>query len=348
MLAVAVDREKKVSMVDIPEPVPGDYEAVIRNEVACLCNATDSEIIDGELDAVNKYPALLGHEGAGTVVRVGSRVRSYRVGDRVAGALLLEPTDPGFGSGFGGFCEYVVARDYPAMNADGAIEERPGEDIVFKIMRTVPLDIPVEAAALLCTWREVLGSFTDFRLHEVRRILVFGGGPVGLSFVRFARLRGMEYIGLVDSHREKRELAERFGAHETFGRDDAGLEKLARPEGGGAAGVEAIIDAAGRQEILDRAARIVPEGGRVCVYGLYREKRVGLDIAAAPRNWSLHYHQWPIRESEAAAQETLVEWVRSGKLDWREFVTSRYPIREIEKGIADIRARKAVKVLLDY
>jgi threonine dehydrogenase-like Zn-dependent dehydrogenase len=169
---------------------------------------------------------------------------------------------------------------------------------VFKIMRTVPLDIPVEAAALLCTWREVLGSFTDFRLHEVRRILVFGGGPVGLSFVRFARLRGMEYIGLVDSHREKRELAERFGAHETFGRDDAGLEKL--------------------------------------------------DTAAAPRNWSLHYHQWPIRESEAAAQETLVEWVRSGKLDWREFVTSRYPIREIEKGIADIRARKAVKVLLDY
>mgnify|MGYP000019402308 CR=1 FL=1 len=55
---------------------------------------------------------------------------------------------------------------------------------------------------------------------EVRRLLVFGGGPVGLSFVRFARLKGMEYVGLVDSHPEKRTLAGRFGAHETFARDD--------------------------------------------------------------------------------------------------------------------------------
>ena len=144
------------------------------------------------LEEVDKYPALLGHEGAGTVVNVGSKVRSYKIGDRVVGALLLESTDPSYGSGFGGFCEYVVAKDYPAMKEDGAINERPGEDIVYKIMKRVPQDIPVEAAALLCTWREVLGSFTDFGLGEVRRLLIFGGGPVGLSFVRFARLLGMD------------------------------------------------------------------------------------------------------------------------------------------------------------
>jgi threonine dehydrogenase-like Zn-dependent dehydrogenase len=348
MLAVAVDDNRNLSMVEIPQPVPGDYEAVIRTEVACLCNATDSEIINGELDAVDKYPTLLGHEGAGTVVQVGPKVRSYKVGDRVVGALLLEPTDSAFGSGFGGFCEYVVASDYPAMKADHAIEERPGQDIVFKIMRTVPQDIPTEAAALLCTWREVLGSFMDFRLHEVRRILVFGGGPVGLSFVRFARLRGMEYIGLVDSHPEKRDLAVRFGADETFSRNDPRLEKLARPAQGGQAAVEAVIDAAGREEILTAAVTIIPEGGRVCVYGLYRDRRVGLEIAAAPRNWSLLYHQWPIRNSESAAQEPLVDWLRSGELQWREFVTSRYPVREIAKGVTDIRSHKAIKVLLDY
>ena len=348
MLAVATNGRGQVSLAEIPEPVPGDYEAVVRNEVACLCNATDSEIIDGELAGVDRYPALLGHEGAGTVVRVGPRVRSYRVGDRVVGALLLQPTDPAFGSGFGGFCEYVVARDYPAMKVDGAIQERPGQDVVFKIMRAVPQDIPAEAAALLCTWREVLGSFADFRLHEVRRLLVFGGGPVGLSFVRFASLRGMDYVGLVDSHPEKRELAVRFGAHETFARDDVRLAKLRRDGGNDRARVEAVVDAAGREEILARAVRIIPEGGRVCVYGLYREGRVGLETGAAPRNWSLLYHQWPIRESESAAQEPLIAWVRSGALQWSDFVSARYPIREIDKGIADIRSRKAVKVLLDY
>jgi len=348
MFAVAVDENAKISLVTIPKPVAGDYDAIIKSEVSCLCNATDSEIINRELDEVKKYPALLGHEGVGTVVSIGPKVHSYEIGDRVVGALLLEPTDPAYGSGFGGFCEYVVAKDYPAMKADEVISERRGDDIVFKIMRTVPQDIPTEAAALLCTWREVLGSFTDFRLHEVRRILIFGGGPVGLSFVRFARLRNMEYIGLVDSHPEKREIAQRLGADETFRREDPQLAKLTREASGGEDGVEAVIDAVGREEILNTAVKIIPEGGRVCVYGLYREHRIVLNIDTAPRNWHLLYHQWPIRETESAAQETLIEWIRSGDLDWKSFVTARYPIKDIDKGIADIRSRKAIKVLLDY
>jgi threonine dehydrogenase-like Zn-dependent dehydrogenase len=346
MLAIAVDERGVLSMVTVPQPPAGDYDAVIRTEAACLCNATDLEIIERRLTYVTRYPALLGHESVGTVVAVGSRVRSYRAGDRVVGGLLLAPTDPAYGSAFGGFCEYTIAKDYAAMKADGAIDERPGDDIVFKVMRAVPQDIPVEAAVLLCTWREVLGSFADFRLNEVKRILVFGGGPVGLSFVKFAALTGFEYIGLVDSHEEKRALALSFGAHEVFGRNDPNLERLARGTGGET--VDAVIDAAGRGEILNHAVKLIPECGRVCVYGLYSEPRVTLPIYDAPRNWQLLYHQWPLRESEAAAQEQLVEWIRCGKLAWRDFVTARYPIREIGKGVSDIRARKAVKVLLDY
>ena len=179
-------------------------------------------------------------------------------------------------------------------------------------------------------------------------MLVFGGGPVGLSFVRFARLLGMEYIGLVDSHAEKRELARNFGADETFNRDDPELSKLSRIANKGDSPVEAVIDAVGKEEILNAAIKIIPEGGRVCVYGLYGKRRIGLDADSAPRNWSLLYHQWPIRETEAAAQAQLIEWIRSGALTWRDFMSSRYSIRDIGSGIADIRSRKAIKVLLDY
>ena len=45
------------------------------------------------------------------------------------------------------------------------------------------MDIPLEAALLMCTWREVYGGFGDFQLKAGADILVFGAGPVGLSFV---------------------------------------------------------------------------------------------------------------------------------------------------------------------
>ena len=171
---------------------------------------------------------------------------------------------------------------------------------------------------------------------------------MGLSFVRFARLLGMEYIGLVDSHAEKRELARQFGADETFSRDDPDLSKLSRIANKGESPVEAVIDAVGKEEILNAAVKIIPEGGRVCVYGLYRKPRIELNADNAPRNWSLLYHQWPIRETEAEAQTQLIEWLRSGALTWQDFVSSRYPIRDVGSGIADIRSRKAVKILLEY
>lgn len=345
MLAVAVDEKSRVSIVEIPRPAPGRYEALVRTELAALCNATDTEIIAKELPAVRRYPALLGHESVGTVECVGPGVRSYRPGDRVVGALLLTPTDPAYAAGFGGFCQYTLARDYPAMKAEGAIDEKPGDDVVFKIMRTVPRDIPVEAAVLLCTWREVLGSYADFRLREARRLLVFGGGPVGQSFVRFARLSGMQYVALVDPHEEKRALATRLGAGETFGRGDPRLASLSRAAG---SPVDAVVDAAGREEIPSLAVPLIREGGRLCVYGLYRNGTVSLDTIAAPRNWSLLYHQWPIRESEYEAQEQLVSWIRSGSLDWQAFVTSRHPVRDVAKAVEDVRSRTAQKVLLEY
>ena len=152
----------------------------------------------------------------------------------------------------------------------------------------------------------------------------------------------------MDSHAEKREMARRFGADETFSRDDPALSKLTRNETRGESAVEAAIDAVGKEEILNAAIKIIPEGGRVCIYGLYRERRIGLDSNSAPRNWSLLYHQWPIRETEASAQAQLIEWIRGGELVWRDFVSSRYPIRDIGSGIADIRSRKAIKVLLEY
>lgn len=103
MLSVAVVKPDQVELVDIPIPTPGPYEARIRSEAACLCNATDRKLIEGHFPGVEDYPLILGHETVGIVEQVGEKVRNFKVGDRLVGGLLLNSTDPDFASGWGEF-----------------------------------------------------------------------------------------------------------------------------------------------------------------------------------------------------------------------------------------------------
>jgi threonine dehydrogenase-like Zn-dependent dehydrogenase len=345
MRAVAVIQPGQVKLVDIPEPQPGPYEARIRTEAAYLCNATDRKLIEGHFPGVDAYPLLLGHETAGIVDAVGAKVRSFKPGDRVIGGLLLSPTDPAYSSGWGGFSEYVLAGDHPAMLADGVADAVHGWLEVYEIMRAVPADIPVEAAGLLCTWREVYGAFSDFNLRAGDDILVFGAGPVGLSFVKFARLLGLGFIGVVDVLPEKRARALQMGADETFAPDDPALADLPRRRG---KALDAVIDAVGRESIINSALPLVRLGGTVAVYGVIDTPAIQLQKARGPYNFNLLVHQWPTRRYEAAAQEPLCEWLLQGKLSHSEFLSAEYPIENIQQALDSSRTGQTLKTLLRF
>ena len=93
------------------------------------------------------------------------------------------------------------------MVADGVTDEQHGWNDVFKIMKKVPEDVPVEAAGLPATWREVYASFSDFNLKIEDEVLIFRAGPIGLSFCRFAKLLGLAWVGVVDILPFKRQKA---------------------------------------------------------------------------------------------------------------------------------------------
>ncbi len=134
MLSVAVMSPNEIKLVDVPDPVPGPYQAKVRLEAACLCNATDRKLVEGHFPGVEDYPLLLGHENAGIVAAVGEKVRSFKVGDRVIGGLLLDTTDPAYASGWGGFSEHVLAGDHVAMVEDGVADAQHGWHEVDEII----------------------------------------------------------------------------------------------------------------------------------------------------------------------------------------------------------------------
>jgi threonine dehydrogenase-like Zn-dependent dehydrogenase len=345
MKSVAVLEPGKVGIVDIPAPTPGPYEALVKSEIAYICNATDRKVVAGHFPGMGReaYPLILGHETVGRVVQAGAKVRSFAVGDRVLGGLLVKPE--GYGAGWGADSEYILAVDHAAMVADGCADEAHGWFETCEIMKKVPEDIPLEAAGLLATWREVYAAFSDFRLQKGDEILIFGAGPVGLSFCRIAKLLGLAWVGVVDTLPFKRDKAIALGADAVYAPGDAAIGEIGSARG---KKLDAVIDAVGSERIIDAALPLVKMAGSICVYGVLGADSIQLNKSRGPYNFNLFVHQWPTRSAEAAAQEPLVEWIRSGKLRWQDFKTGEFPLAQIEAALAATEKDSSIKTMLRF
>jgi threonine dehydrogenase-like Zn-dependent dehydrogenase len=343
MRAIVVKKPGELVVAELARPVPGPYQALVRTEVAALCNATDSKLIDGHFPGVERYPLALGHESAGLVCEVGAKVRAFAAGDRVIGGLVFDFAEPELASGWGGFSEYTLVNDHDAMVADGMADASHGWFECYEIQRRVDPDIPADEAALLCTWREVYGGIGDFGLKPRDRVLIFGAGPVGLSFVAFCKLLGFSWIGLVDPLPHKRARALRLGADAVFSPDE-----LASETGRLAGTLDAVVDAVGHERIINAALPLVRLGGTVGVYGVVSAPTLTIDKARGPYNFNLIVHQWPTRWREREAQEPLCRWIREGALKAADFVTHRFPVERIGEAVAAVREGVVVKCLLDF
>ena len=345
MRTVAVLEPGKVAIVDTPIPKVGPYQALVKTEIAYLCNATDSKLVEGHFPGVDNYPLALGHESAGIVQEVGRKVRNFKTGDRAIGGLVFDLGQAGMGSGWGGFCEYTLVNDHQAMVQDGVADEAHGWFECYEIQTAVDKDIPVDAAALLCTWREVYGGIGDFQITPDEALLIFGAGPVGLSFVKFTKLLGTQYVAVVDPIAAKRDKALTLGADAVFAPDAPELAALTDTRG---KPLDVVIDAVGHEDIINAALPLIKLGGTIGVYGVIAAESIQLQKHTGPYNFNLFVHQWPTRHRERAAQTPLCEWLRAGKLKAEEFVTHESVIEDINAALEAVKSGTVLKAKLIY
>lgn len=347
MRSLAVVKPNELALVDVPKPKIGPYDALIRTEVCFICNATDRKLIEGHFPGIglDQYPMLLGHENAGIVEEKGDKVTTFAIGDRVIGGLIFDSPSPDYKLGWGGFSDYVVARDHQAMVKDGVADAAHGWDELHQIMKKVPAEVGPAPAGLMCTWREVFAGFTDFNLKPEYRILVFGAGPVGLSFIKFAKLRGFPFIASVEPMKEKHDIARKFGADAVYTPDMDFVAAFEKDSGGKA---DAIVDAVGSPKIINSALPLVKMAGSICVYGVIADDAITVEKHRGPYNFNLLVHQWPTREYEAGAHEPLCDLVARGKLDADDFITGTFPVEDYAKAFAASRQPGAIKTMITF
>ena len=224
-------------------------------------------------------------------------------------------------------------------------DEAHGWVEVFEIHTRVDADIPPEEAVLLCTWRAVLGAFRDFHLQPGDDVLIFGAGPVGLSFVKLGRLFGLGWIGIVDRHPDKQAKALSFGADAAFAPGDKAITDLSAARG---RKLDALIDAVGHPDIVQQGLPLLRRGGSHCIYGVLTHGVLHIDKSKADFNFNLLVHQWPTRRYEKESQAALCQWIREGRLTSADFITHRFPLEKIADAFRAVSDRKVIKALLEY
>lgn len=339
MKAMVIPRPGVMEVQEVPTPKPGPYQALVKTEVMALCNSTDRKLIEGHFPGMEKYPMALGHEDAGIVEEIGEKVTQFKPGDRVIGGMVSDFGDTGIASGWGGFCEYVIVHDHDAMVRDGVADAEHGWFDSCEIQRAVPEGISADAGALLCTWREVYGGIGDFSIQPKDKILIYGAGPVGMSFVKFTKLMGVKWVGLVDPHPNKRARALEMGADAVFAPEEVNFP---------ASTFDVIVDAVGSEKIVNAAIPMIKLGGTIGVYGVISQPVLTVEKGKGPYNFNLIIHQWPTRWRERLAMEPICQWIKEGKLSADEFVTHRFNIADLEKALAAVKSGEALKVLMTF
>ena len=336
MKAVVIEDANRVTVREVPDPTPGPYQALARGVCGSICNSTDLKISRGQLHFVTDYPTILGHEGVGRVIEVGEKVRNYRVGDLVSRPRASVPPESGLHESWGSFAEYGLVTDERAMAEDGLAEAKP-ERLPDQI--AAPPDADPAALTQMVTLRETLSLLRNMPVKAGQSLLIFGAGPVGLSFSMLARQIGLDPVIVVGRREEPLERARTFGraTHVVNNTRDSVPEVVRRLTSG--RGADWAIEAIGTDAVMRDALAALAPGGKVALYGVPSASEVGSALRSGPQIS-------PARPDEGAAAAEIFDWTGKGLIPAREFVTHELPMAEVAQGLRLLESKQAFKVLL--
>jgi threonine dehydrogenase-like Zn-dependent dehydrogenase len=345
MKSLVVAANGALSIEDTTIPTINDFQALVKMESCGVCRGTDSKLIHGDFKGFHTYPAILGHEGVGRVVEKGKHVTSFEVGDLVLLPFIENAID-GFYSGWGAYSEFAVVGDAAALIADGKGPGDPSFSEAYYAQQKVPKDISAVHAAMIITFREVLSACKRFGFQNNTSLVVYGAGPVGLAFVKFAKLLGMSPIIVSVNRDEKIQEAIAAGADYAFNTHKTDIVNKVRelcPDG-----IDYIVDAVGNNAIINEAMELVKYNGSICCYGISSQLQMNLDWSKAPYNWNLQFVQWPSKLEESLCHEQIVNWIQTGVLNPDDFISHVMPFEQILTAFELVESGSVRKMIIEF
>jgi L-iditol 2-dehydrogenase len=268
MKSLLLSAYNQLEIADLPAPVAGPGEVLVRVETCGICGS-DVHGYDGSTGR-RIPPIVMGHEAAGTVAEVGPGVQGYAKGDRVTfDSTVYCGECPNCARGDVNLCDnrQVIGVSCGDYRRHGAFAEYVV--VPQRILYHLPDGFSFAEAAML--------EAVSVALHAVRvseatggeTALVIGAGMIGLLTLQAARALGCLRVFVADVDATRLELARKVGADETLHSSGAALlDEVMKLTGG--VGVDLAYEAVGRNETVASAIDCTRKGGTVTLIGNIR------------------------------------------------------------------------------
>jgi NDMA-dependent alcohol dehydrogenase len=349
----------KWEVQDLEVAEPGEDEVLIQVMASGLCHS-DDHFVTGDLAVT--LPMVGGHEGAGVVVRTGSKVTRVKEGDRVSTLFI-----PACGTckycsrGQQYICDNGAGMEHGrSMHGNALFTDADGKDVggvtrlgtfsnylVCHETQTVklPEDIPFDLACLVsCGVATGYGAAVNGGVKPSDVVLVMGLGGVGANAVQGAKAAGADHIIVVDPVEWKHEKATEFGATSAYATVAEARPEIDRLTNG--QGVDVAIITVGRVDgdIIGEAFGAVGKAGTCVLVSVGSSEPV---IAVSPQDFTnlaktfkgVMYGNC----SPTADIPTLLGKYQGGHLKLDELVTRRYRLDEINQAVEDMHAGRNIR-----
>jgi len=339
---VKTRKEPGIEVLDVDVPQVTDTDILVKIQAASLCGS-DVHVYEWTPNYEwMPLPLTLGHEFAGEVVEVGSKVQTTAVGDRITALPSMPCSRCSFCQV--GKSDSCTDRLGLGLRADGAFAEYlrlTAAATIFKL----PDDISYEQASLCEPLAVILRAVDLSNIKLGQTAAVLGPGPIGLFTLQALKASGAGYtlVAGTGADEKRLQIARELGADDTIDveKEDPVNKAMAATGGGLRAGLDFVFEASGNPVSVSQAVNMVRPGGKVILIGIH-------PTSAEFATTNL------VRSSKSIIGAYGYDrdiWLRalylfsSGKVRVEPMITHRVPLSEAEKGFEMAVSREAAKVI---
>jgi len=345
---------------------PRAGEVMVEIKATGICH-TDEFTLSGA-DPEGLFPAILGHEGAGVVVEVGSGVTSVEAGDHVIPLYTPECRQCDYClSGKTNLCQAIRVTQGQGVMPDGSSRFSLGGETLYHYMGTstfanftvlpeiavakIRRDAPFDKVCYIgCGVTTGLGAVINTaKVRPGDNVVVFGLGGIGLNVIQGCRMVGADRIVGVDTNPKKRALAERFGMTDFVEPGAVAGELVAHLVELTGGGADHSFECIGNVTTMRQALECCHKGwGESTIIGV---AGAGQEISTRPFQL-VTGRVWRGTAFGGAKGRTdvprIVDWYMQGKINIDDLITHTMPLERINEAFDLMHAGESIRSVVVY
>lgn len=328
----------RIEDLAVPELQPGQVLVEVAFSGVCHSQLMEAR---GKRGEDRFLPHLLGHEGSGVVVDVGSQVSKVSKGDKVVLTWIKAQGEDCAGAEYHKGALIINSGAITTFGTHAVVSENR----CVRLPEGVPMDVASLFGCAVLTGAGIV--LNTMRPTRESSIVIWGVGGIGLSALMAARLCECPTIIAVDVQDSKLAMAQEFGAtHLVDAKAEDPLERIRQIAG--EAGVDFAVEAAGRAGTIEQAFQAVRKGGGLCVFASHPP--AGAKICLDPHDLISGKQirgSWGGESQPDEDVPRFADLYRQGKLLLEKLITHRYALEQINQALDDLERGGVGRALID-